>query len=112
MDLPAPARTTSTIAAPTIWTVLENAGIVACDFFTIDTQLVLIAQDLTAWTQALCFDGALKIAEPKRLRHRVFHAAAAFAHSGGQVIVRFQRTWPWVDDIVTAFTRPRVALPS
>jgi DDE family transposase len=74
-------------------------------------QLVLIAQDLTAWTQALCFDGTLKIAEPKRLRHRVFHAAAAVVHSGGQVIVRFQRTWPWVDDIVTAFIRLRVALP-
>jgi hypothetical protein len=52
--------------------------------------LVLIAQDLIAWTQALCFDGALKIAEPKRLRHRVFHAAAAVVHSGGQVIVRFE----------------------
>ena len=75
-------------------------------------QLVLIAQDLIAWSQALCFDDALKIAEPKRLRHRVFHAAAAVVHSGGQVIVRFQRTWPWVDDIVTAFTRLRVALPS
>ena len=74
-------------------------------------QLVLIAQDLIAWSQALCFDGALQIAEPKRLRHRVFHAAAAVVHSGGQVIVRFQRTWPWVDDIVTAFTRLRVALP-
>ena len=74
-------------------------------------QLVLIAQDLIAWTQALCFDGALKIAEPKRLRHRVFHAAAAVVHSGGQLIIRFQRTWPWVDDIVTAFTRLRVALP-
>jgi len=75
-------------------------------------QLVLIAQDLTAWAQALCFDGALKIAEPKRLRHRVFHAAAAIVHTGGQVIVRFQRTWPWVDDIITAFTRLRVALPA
>jgi hypothetical protein len=74
-------------------------------------QLVLIAQDLTAWAQALCFDGALKIAEPKRLRHRVFHAAAAVVHSGGQVTVRFQRTWPWVDDIIAAFTRLRVALP-
>lgn len=29
----------------------------------------------------------------------------------GQTIMRFQRTWPWVDDIVTAFTRMRVALP-
>jgi Transposase DDE domain group 1 len=75
-------------------------------------QLVLIAQDLTAWAQALCFDGPLKIAEPKRLRHRVLHAAAAVVHTGGQVIVRFQRTWPWVDDIVTAFTRLRVALPN
>ena len=75
-------------------------------------QLVLIAQDLIAWTQTLCFDDALKIVEPKRLRHRVFHAATAVVHSGGQVIVRFQRTWPWVDDIVTAFTRLRVALPS
>ena len=75
-------------------------------------QLVLIAEDLIAWTQTLCFDDALKIAEPKRLRHRVFHAATAVVHSGGQVIVRFQRTWPWVDDIVTAFTRLRVALPS
>jgi Transposase DDE domain group 1 len=74
-------------------------------------QLVLIAQDLIAWSQALCFDGALKIAEPKRLRHRVFHAAATIVHTGGQMIVRFQRTWPWVDDIVTAFTRLRVALP-
>ncbi len=74
-------------------------------------QLVLTAQDLTAWMQTLCFDGALAIAEPKRLRHRVFHAAAAVAHTGGQIVVRFQRTWPWVDDIVTAFARMRVALP-
>jgi hypothetical protein len=74
-------------------------------------QLVLCAQDLTAWAQSLCFDGALQVAEPKRLRHRVLHAAAAIAHTGGGVIVRFQRTWPWVDDIVTAFARLRVALP-
>jgi hypothetical protein len=74
-------------------------------------QLVLCAQDLTAWAQSLCFDGALRVAEPKRLRHRVLHTAAQIAHTGGQVIVRFQRTWPWVDDIVTAFARLRVALP-
>jgi hypothetical protein len=75
-------------------------------------QLVLIAQDLTVWSQLLCFDGALRIAEPKRLRHRVLHAAATIAHTGGQVIVRFQASWPWVDDIVTAFERLRVALPA
>ncbi len=75
-------------------------------------QLVLIAQDLTVWAQTLCFDGALRIAEPKRLRHRVLHAAATIAHTGGQIIVRFQNTWPWVDDIVTAFDRLRLALPA
>ena len=74
-------------------------------------QLVLIAQDLTAWSQRLCFHGALAVAEPKRLRHRVLHAAATIAHTGRQTIVRFQHTWPWVDDIVIAFKRLRVALP-
>jgi hypothetical protein len=75
-------------------------------------QLVLIAQDLHAWTQTLCFDGDLAIAEPKRLRHRVWHAAAVIAHSGRQTIVRFQQSWPWTTDIVIAFRRLRVALPS
>lgn len=75
-------------------------------------QLVLIAQDLIAWSQQLCFTGALAIAEPKRLRHRVFHAAATVAHTGRQTIVRFQRTWPWTNDIVIAFKRLRIALPA
>jgi hypothetical protein len=74
-------------------------------------QLVLIAQDLTAWMQSLCFDGPLRVAEPKRLRHRVLHAAAQVARTGGQTIVRFQHNWPWTHDIVTAFSRLRVALP-
>lgn len=74
--------------------------------------LVLIAQDLLAWTQAICFDGALAVAEPKTLRYRVLHAAATVAHTGRQTIVRFQRGWPWTGDIVTAFGRLRIALPS
>jgi hypothetical protein len=36
-------------------------------------QLVLIAQDLMAWSQRLCFHGALAVAEPKRLRDRAGH---------------------------------------
>jgi len=57
-------------------------------------QLVLIAQDLHAWTQALCFDGDLAIAEPKKLRHRVWHAAAVVVRSGRKTIVRFQWASP------------------
>lgn len=74
-------------------------------------QLVLIAQDLHAWAQTLCFDGELAVAEPKKLRHRVWHAAAVIAHTGRQTIVRFQQSWPWTTDIVIAFQRLRVALP-
>jgi len=74
-------------------------------------QLVLVSQDLVAWSQGVCFDGALAVAEPKRLRHRILHAAAAIAHTGGQVVVRFQRSWPWTADIVNAFCRLRLAVP-
>ena len=72
---------------------------------------MLIAQDLFAWAQALCLDGALAVAEPKALRHRILHTAAVIAHTGRQVIVRFQRSWPFTTDIVTAFGRLRIALP-
>jgi hypothetical protein len=74
-------------------------------------QMVLVGQDLMAWGQRLCFHGILAVAEPKRLRHRVLHAAAAMAHTGGRVVLRFQRSWPWTADIVTAFGRLRLALP-
>jgi hypothetical protein len=74
-------------------------------------QLVLVAQDLHAWSQQLCFDGELAVAEPKKLRHRIWHAAAVIAHSGRQTIVRFQQSWPWTTDIVIAFQRLRIALP-
>lgn len=104
-------RMSRTASAPRKTPALRNlpcADVVCNDAWL---QLVLCAQDLIAWAQALGFDGALAIAEPKRLRHRVLHAAAVIAHTGGQIIVRFQRTWPWVDDIVIAFTRLRVAPP-
>ena len=74
-------------------------------------QLVLIAQDLFAWTQALALDGVLAVAEPKKLRHRILHAAADVVRTGRQTIVRFQQSWPWTTDIVIAFQRLRVALP-
>lgn len=39
-------------------------------------ELVLAAQDLTCWLQALLLDGELAICEPKRLRYRLLHVAA------------------------------------
>jgi class 3 adenylate cyclase len=39
-------------------------------------ELVLAACDLTSWAQRLLLDGELRIAEPKRLRYRLWHVAA------------------------------------
>ena len=73
-------------------------------------ELVLAAQDLTCWTQALLLDGALALAEPKTLRYRLLHIAARVVRHARRIILRLQRTWPWAAALARAFTRLR-ALP-
>jgi hypothetical protein len=73
-------------------------------------ELVLAAQDLLCWTQALLLDGALAHAEPKTLRHRLLHLAARVVHHARRTILRLQRSWPWATALARAFTRLR-ALP-
>lgn len=73
-------------------------------------QLVLIAQDLLAFTQALCLHGELAIAEPKVLRYKLFHVAALVRRSGRQTFLKIQQDWPWAAELVAAFQRLR-ALP-
>jgi hypothetical protein len=73
-------------------------------------ELVLTAQALVCWTQALLLDGALAVAEPKTLRYRLLHVAGRVARHARHVILRLQRTWPWAADLARAFARLR-ALP-
>jgi DDE family transposase len=73
-------------------------------------ELVLTAQDLRCWTQALLLDGALAVAEPKTLRYRLLHVAARIVRHARRVILRLQVTWPWATALARAFTRLR-ALP-
>jgi hypothetical protein len=73
-------------------------------------ELVLAAQDLVCWAQALLLDGDLKVAEPKTLRYRLLHVAARIVCHARRVIVRLQRTWPWATALAAAFIRLR-ALP-
>jgi hypothetical protein len=73
-------------------------------------ELVLAAQDLLCWAQALLLDGDLKVAEPKTLRYRLWHVAARVVRHARRLIVRLQRTWPWAAALATAFARLR-ALP-
>jgi len=73
-------------------------------------ELMLIAQDLIAWAQALLLDGGLAVAEPKRLRYRLLHAAGRITRSGRRVVLHLPARWPWAGALVAAFRRLR-ALP-
>jgi hypothetical protein len=73
-------------------------------------ELVLAAQDLVCWTQALLLDGPLACAEPKALRYRLLHVAARVVRHARRTILRLQATWPWAAELARAFIRLR-ALP-
>jgi hypothetical protein len=68
-------------------------------------ELVLAAQDLTCWTQALLLDGDLALAEPKTLHYRLLHTAGRIIHHARRVILRLQRSWPWAVALARAFAR-------
>jgi hypothetical protein len=72
---------------------------------TVWLELVLAAQDLTCWTQALLLDGALATAEPKTLRYRLLHVAARIVRHARRVILRLPRSWPWTIELARAFSR-------
>jgi hypothetical protein len=66
---------------------------------------VLIAGDLLVWMQALCLDGALADAEPKRLRYTLLHASGVLVRSARRTTLRLAAGWPWADELVQAFSR-------
>ncbi|MCA1678670.1 MAG: IS1380 family transposase [Actinobacteria bacterium] len=68
-------------------------------------EIVMLAHDLLAWTQALLLDGELAKAEPKRLRHRLLHVAARLAFHGRRGKLRLQHDWPWAAQLLAAFQK-------
>ena len=70
-------------------------------------EIVALAHDLIVWTQTLLLDGQLAKAEPKQLRYRLLHVAGRLAFSGRQAKLHLQNTWPWVEDLLAAFTKLR-----
>jgi hypothetical protein len=74
-------------------------------------ELVMIAQDLIAWTQALALEGELSRCEVKRLRSRLIHQAARMVRSARQTTLRLESSWPWATPLTEAFARLQ-ALPS
>ncbi len=72
--------------------------------------MVMVAQDLLAWTASLCLDGALAKAEPATLRYQLLHVAARLARRGRDLHLRIDAAWPWRNALDAAFGRLRAAL--
>lgn len=73
-------------------------------------ELVTIAQDLIAWTQALALTGELSRCEVKRLRDRLIHQAGRVVRSARRMRLRLESSWPWAKQLAEAFARLQ-ALP-
>jgi hypothetical protein len=74
-------------------------------------EIVQLALDLLAWMPMLALTGAARRWEPKKLRLRLFSAAARLVTTGRRRILRLDRHWPWTNTITSAFTRLQ-ALPN
>ncbi|MGW1257537.1 IS1380 family transposase [Streptomyces sp. NPDC002513] len=68
-------------------------------------EIVQIALDLLAWMPMLALTGSARLWEPKRLRLRLFSAAAQLATTGRRRILRLAKRWPWTDVITEALQR-------
>jgi len=73
--------------------------------------LVLLAQDLIAWTKALCLADDARAWELKRLRYRLLHQSGRIARHARRTILRLARDWPWSGELAAAFARLQ-ALPA
>lgn len=68
-------------------------------------ELVLMALDLIAWTQALLLDGALATAEPKTLRYRLLHVAGQITRHARRTRLHIPAAWPWAASLLGAARR-------
>jgi hypothetical protein len=68
-------------------------------------EIIQIALDLLAWMPMLALAGPTRLWEPKRLRLRLFSAAAQLIHTGRRRILRLAAHWPWTSEITGALQR-------
>jgi hypothetical protein len=64
-----------------------------------------LACDLRRWLQLLAFDGEMAKAVPKTLRYRFLHVPAVLVRGQRRRRLKIPASWPWADEIVTAFRR-------
>ncbi|MFF7982680.1 transposase [Streptomyces sp. NPDC007901] len=68
-------------------------------------EIVSLALDLLAWMPMLALTGDTRRWEPKKLRLRLFSAAAQLVNTGRHRWLRFTARWPWTDVITHAIDR-------
>ncbi|MFJ3804339.1 IS1380 family transposase [Streptomyces sp. NPDC090088] len=68
-------------------------------------EIVQLALDLLAWMPMLALTGDTRRWEPKKLRLRLFSAAARLVNTGRRHWLRFTARWPWTDIITHAIDR-------
>lgn len=73
--------------------------------------LVMLAQDLIAWTKQLCLTDRERAWELKRLRYRLLHQSGRIARHARRTVLRLARDWPWSGQLAAAFARLH-ALPA
>lgn len=94
-------------------TGLTNLPLHGFDQNRIWCHLVLMAMELTAWTQLLAFgDHAARRWEPKRLRHRIFTIPATLARTGRVVILHLKKDAPWAQLALHGWTRLHALVPT
>ncbi|MDJ0460552.1 IS1380 family transposase [Streptomyces sp. H27-C3] len=68
-------------------------------------EIVQLALELLAWLSMLALTGTARRWEPRRLRLRLFAAAAQLITTSRRRYLRFARHWPWTQIITAAFKR-------
>ncbi|MGW4390931.1 IS1380 family transposase [Streptomyces sp. NPDC004685] len=74
-------------------------------------EIVQLALDLLAWMPMLALTGKARLWEPRRLRLRLFSAAAQLVSTARRRHLKFATHWPWTNVITGAIERLQ-ALPN
>jgi hypothetical protein len=86
---------------------LRNLPLYGFDQNRIWWALVILATDLTAWTQLLAIpsEHPARRWEPKRIRLRLFTIPATLAHHGRRILLHIKDIAPWADLAVAGHAR-------